>query len=84
MFCPFRINLCCQYLLVSMLVNDGEYIGSWQGYKEMVGEAPSIIKGRAQSAFMGQVGYLGYGLIHSPFLRLNIAHMVFEVCLLLL
>lgn len=49
-----------------MLVNDGEHTGSGQGYKEMVDEAPSITKRRAQSAFVRQVGYMGDSLIHSP------------------
>lgn len=59
------INICCPYVLESMLVNDGERIGSGQGYKDMVTEAPSITKERAQSAFMGQAGSLADSLIHS-------------------
>lgn len=34
-----------------MLVNDGEHIGSGQGYKDMGNETPSISKERAESAF---------------------------------
>lgn len=49
------------------MVNDGEHIGSGQGYKDMVNEAPSITKGRAQLAFMGKAGSLADGLTHSLF-----------------
>lgn len=48
-----------------MLVNDGERIGSGQGYRKMVDKVPSISKRRAQS-FVGQAGYLRDALIHSP------------------
>jgi len=48
-----------------MLVNDGEHIGSGQGYKDVVNEGPSITKERAQSAFMGQAVSLADSLIHS-------------------
>ena len=49
-----------------MLANNGEHIGSGQGYREMVDGKPSINKRRAQSAFVGQAGYLGDALIQSP------------------
>jgi len=48
-----------------MLVNDGEHIGSGQGYKDVVNEGPSITKERAQLAFMGQAVSLADSLIHS-------------------